>query len=267
MRGICGCVRLAALLAVACAAPGAAAAGESCHAAMPGRSAEAAGARNAQTVTLKDGREVRLAGIQVLDALDGNAEAGRRATAALDALVAGRRVILHAQAATPDRYERVSAQVVAGGVWVQQALVGRGFAYAMPNPDDASCAAGLLAAEEQARRAGAGFWGDGTFSLADGSAVPLKLAAEGRFAVVEGTVRRIGESGGRIFLDFGRRYREDFTIVIPREAHAAFADAGVDLRGLSGTGVRARGVLFEWGGPAMELRVPAALERTGTDAQ
>jgi hypothetical protein len=39
----------------------------------------------------------------------------------------------------------------------------------------------------------------------------------------------------------------------------------VDLRALSGKRVRARGVLFSWGGPAMELRVPGALELIEAD--
>jgi hypothetical protein len=85
-------------------------------------------------------------------------------------------------------------------------------------------------------------------------------AAAGRFAVVEGTVTRVGEAGGRLFLDFGRRYMEDFTLVVSRGARPTFEKAGVDLKALKGKKVRARGVLFPWGGPAIELRKPAALE-------
>jgi hypothetical protein len=95
--------------------------------------------------------------------------------------------------------------------------------------------------------------------------VRAAFVAAGRFVMVYGAVGRGGAAGGRLFLDFVRRHREDFTIVIPREAHAAFAAAGVDLGALSGKAVRARGVLFSWGGPAMELRVPWALELIEAD--
>ena len=70
---------------------------------------------------------------------------------------------------------------------------------------------------------------------------------------------------GRLFLDFGRRFNQDFSIVIPRGARAAFAAAGVDLKALAGKRVRARGVLYIWGGPALELRIPTALEIVGAD--
>jgi micrococcal nuclease len=112
---------------------------------------------------------------------------------------------------------------------------------------------------------GRGIWSDEAFAILVASAVPGPFVANGRFALVEAVVQRVGEAGGRIFLDFGRRYREDFTIVIPREAQPAFAAAGVDLRALSGRRVRARGVLFSWGGPTVELRAPGALELIAAD--
>ncbi len=85
-------------------------------------------------------------------------------------------------------------------------------------------------------------------------------AATGRFAVVEGVVHHIGETASRTYLDFGRRYTKDFTIVVPRAARRSFAAAGIDLKSLRGQKVRVRGVLFSSGGPAIEIRKPASLE-------
>ena len=48
--------------------------------------------------------------------------------------------------------------------------------------------------------------------------------------------------------------------MIPRDARAAFAAVGVDLKALTGKRVRARGILVSWGGPAIEVKLPAALE-------
>ena len=236
---------------------------EDCRGAAAIAIAAASGARDGATIGLKDGRVVRLAGIGAPSEFDGSAEAARRATAALDALVAGRRVVLHSARSEPDRYGRIVAQVVVQDEpvqWVQAALVRDGHAQVLPGSGNPDCAGQLLGLERQARRLERGLWSDAAFSILSAHSIPDALVSAGRFALVEATVRRVGEAGGRLFLDFGRRYREDFTIVIPREAHAAFAAAGVDLRALSGRRVRARGVLFSWGGPAMELRVPGALE-------
>lgn len=230
----------------------------------PVATAEAVGARDGMTVRLRDGGELRLAGILAPTRFDADAAAAERATAALDALVAGRQLVLHAAKQERDRHGRHLAQADAGE-WVQAALVRAGIARVMPGAGEPDCAAPLLALERQARAADRGFWGESVFAVADAAAIPGELVAGGRFALVEATVRRVGEAGGRLFLDSGPRHWEDFTIVIPREAHAAFAAAGMDLRGLSGRRVRARGVLFSWGGPAMEVRVPAALELIGAD--
>ena len=110
----------------------------------------------------------------------------------------------------------------------------------------------------------AGLWRDEAFAVKNASATQSLRDSAGGFAVIEGTVLRVGEAGGRLFLDFGRHYSRDFSLVVSREAQAGFAKAGLDLRGLSGKRVRVRGVLFDRGGPAMELRTPAALEIIGT---
>lgn len=234
-----------------------------CAAGLNVSPAEVLGARDGMTLRLKEGGEVRLAGIVTPTEHDGGVDAAQRAATVLDRLLAGRRVVVYA-AAERDRYGRLVAQVVAGGAWVQAALLRAGMARAMPADDAADCTAALLDAERRARMARAGFWGSELFAIEHASAVADLTAASGRFMLVEANVRRVGESGGRLYLDFGRRFTKDFTIVIPRTAQPAFAAAGMDLRGLAGKRVRARGVLFFWGGPALELHNPAALELLGT---
>ena len=46
---------------------------------------------------------------------------------------------------------------------------------------------------------------------------------------------------------------------------AMLAAAGLDLRTLVGNRVRARGILVSWGGPAVEVRLPVALELLDRD--
>ena len=233
---------------------------------MPFATVEAISARDGNTLRLKDGREVRLAGVIAANELDGDEAAARRATRALDALIAGRTIALHSRAQASDRYGRITAQVAlvdSEPRWIQAALVAEGAIRVAPEVGEPACSAALMGIERQARAKRAGLWAEARFALQNADDLPALNAAIGRFAVVDGTVRHVGESGGRLFLDFGRRFSEDFTIVIPREARKAFADAGIDLKALKGKRVRARGVLFPWGGPAVELRKPAALELLG----
>lgn len=225
-------------------------------------------ARDGATLELADGREVRLAGVVAPVGLDGDPVAAERATVALHALAAGHGVTLLGRAGSADRYARIPAQVIVAGDadrWIQAALVRAGAVRVAPGAGDPDCAASLLREEQPARTARSGLWGDPRFGVQEASDAATLLAAAGRFAVVEGFVERIGQSGASLFLDFGQRYRDAFTIVIPRGVQAAIAAAGIDPRGLSGKRVRARGVIYSRGRPALEIRTPAALELLEAD--
>jgi endonuclease YncB( thermonuclease family) len=229
---------------------------------------EAVGARDGITIRLADGREVRLAGVIAANDLDADAEAVERATRALDQAIAGRRITLHGRAQGRDRYGRLVAQVAIEGEetsWIQAALVAAGMLRVAPAAGEPACARALIVHERAARSARAGLWTSSRFAVQEAGSIAALAAATGRYAIVEGTVRRIGEAGGRLFLDFGRRYSEDFTVMIARDARAAFAAAGVDFKALTGKRVRARGVLLSWGGPAIEVKLPAALELLDQD--
>jgi endonuclease YncB( thermonuclease family) len=224
---------------------------------------EAAGARDGATLRLTDGREVRLAGVVAANDLDGDQDAAYRATAALDRLVAGKRVLLYSRPDAADRYGRILAQVALAdenGASVQGLLVANGMLRVGPEAGEAACPEPLIAHERAARAANAGLWTERRFSVESANHLAALNAAIGRFAVVEDTVTRIGETPSRTYIDFGRRYREDFTIIIPREARAEFRGAGIDLKALRGKRIRGRGVLFSSGGPAIEVRKPGSIE-------
>ncbi len=224
---------------------------------------EAVSVRDGATIRLKDGREVRLAGVIAASEIDGDAEAAARAAGQLNQLVTGKFLALHGREGVSDRYGRLIAQVVRQGDparWVLADLVAAGFLRAAPEASEMPCAPSLLDAEAEARAGQKGLWQETRFAVEQADHIEALTAASGRFAVVEGTVRRVGETSSRTYLDFGRRYNEDFTIVVPRSARAGFKAAGVDLKELPGKRVRVRGVLFLSGGPAIEIRKPASLE-------
>lgn len=227
------------------------------------QNAEASGALDGTTFRLSDGREVRLAGVIAANDMDGDRDASIRARAALDHAVAGKHVALHGRADDRNRYGMLIAQVaVAEGDtrWVQGNLVSKGMLRVAPEVSEVPCTKALLGFEWQAREEQKGVWAEPRFSVEQADHIEALTAAAGRFALVEGTVRRVGETSSRTYLDFGRRYTEDFSIIIPRAARAAFAAAGVDLKALQGKHVRVRGVIFSSGGPAIEIRNPASLE-------
>lgn len=160
--------------------------------------AQASGARDGATIELKDGRVVRLAGVIAPTGSEGNEGAARRATDALDAFVAGRRVILRFAKNETDRYGRIVAQIVVedGPIqWLQAALVNGGYVPVLPGSGDPDCSERLLILERQARKMVRGLWTEAAFSILKANSFPKAFIAEGRFALVEASVRHVGEAG------------------------------------------------------------------------
>lgn len=217
------------------------------------------------TLRLTDGRDVLLGSIIAPGILDGDPDAEVRAKAALAGLARGKRIEFFAQANTTDRYGRIPAQAVqVEGLWLEATLLERGFVRALPGSEE-KCTAALLAHERKARAANAGLWANTKFKVFAATDVAALSAAAGRFAVVEGTIRRVGEYRNRIFLDFGRRYVEDFSVVIPRDLRRALAAKGLEPKNWRGKRIRVRGVLGSWGGPAIELNSATAIEMLDTN--
>ena len=207
-----------------------------------------------RTLLLSDGREVRLAGI----------EATEQAKTALEALVSGREVALLGTRPETDRYGRVVAlvalQPAAPGRSVQQMLLELGQARVSAHVGEPGCAAALLNAEKAARTAGLGLWGDPYYVMRKAEDPAGILAVRGRFAVVEGTILSVRESGGTIYVNFGRRWSDDFTVTVLKRNERIFTAAGLPLKKLAGQHVRVRGIVEERGGPWIEAARPEQIE-------
>jgi endonuclease YncB( thermonuclease family) len=221
-----------------------------------------------RTIQLADGREVVLAGIV---APSGKTDGASAAKAALHGLVASREIHLlrlgTGVGADTDRYGRLLALVVTGsdtaaetGASVQQAMLVRGQARVAARVGDRGCAAGLWAAERAARIAGLGLWSDPYYSVKNAASPGEILTQRGRFALVEGKVLSVRESGGTIYVNFGRRWSEDFTVTIAKRNEKSFIAAGMDLKKLAGQNVRVRGMIEERGGPWIEAARPEQIE-------
>src|SRR5262249_5826379 len=149
---------------------------------------------------VEDGREIRLAGIEVpLPPASGEsgprAEAGLAARAALESMLASQSIELRQNGAVADRYRRAPAlgYVMRDGVArsVAHEMLARGFARVSAHVGDRPCAEELLAQERAARRAKLGLW-SGPYYVIVAAESGAHLAAErGRFTVAEGNVMSV----------------------------------------------------------------------------
>lgn len=89
------------------------------------------------------------------------------------------------------------------------------------------------------------------------------LAAMGRFAVVEGKVLSVRQSGATTYLNFGRHWTRDFAVTIPRRALPAFAAAGIALKSLQNRRIRVRGSVEARNGPRIEVVRAGQIEVLG----
>lgn len=208
-----------------------------------------------RTFRLDDGREVLLAAIEPAG------DTSARSKEALASLINGRDVTLHGPDDRPDRYGRQPAFVFLKGseISIQSELLTRGEALVSPAAADKACSAALLAAEATARAASRGIWAS-SVALKNAESTDDILAGIGRFAVVEGTVSSARLAGAVFYVNFGRRWTQDFAVTISRRIIPSLESAGVDLKSLKNKRVRVRGWIEKRGGPRIEVTHAGQIE-------
>jgi endonuclease YncB( thermonuclease family) len=219
---------------------------------------EVVAVRDGRTLALREGGEVRLAGIEAPEGAQGAA-----AKAALEALVlAGPLTLKRLGTQDRDRYGRVLAFVYPAGATasVQETLLAQGHARVSARIGDKACADTLLTSERTARAARLGLWTDPNFAPVAADHLAQLAAERGHFALVEGKVVSVHESGATIYLNFGRRWTEDFSVVIPSRLNRTFAAAGLAPKSLEGKRVRVRGFIEQRNGPVIEAAAPEQIE-------
>jgi endonuclease YncB( thermonuclease family) len=208
-----------------------------------------------RTLTLADNREVRLAAIEGVEP---------SAQTALSSLVTGRDITFSPLVPPKDRYGRLNMRAfIANGdatQSVEAALIAQGVALAAPRGDDDGCMALLLRAERTARAGKLGLWSDAARKILQAENPAALMTAQGKFAVVEGKVLSVRESGGTLYVNFGRRWSEDFTVTILKRNARKFTDAGAEPKSLERRNVRVRGFIEERGGPWIEAAIPEQIE-------
>ena len=220
------------------------------------------------TLRLEDGRELRLAGIAAPKrplgvAADRPWPLADKAKAALAAVVVGQDLRLEPSEPVSDRYGRLLAQLyvqVPGqdALWVQSALLERGLARVEGAAETAEIAVALLAQEGRARSARRGLWGVDFYRVRTPETVARDI---GSYQLVEGRVQAAAKVRGRVYLNFGADWREDFTVSLSSTVLRRFKRAGLDPLTLEGQRIRVRGWVQSYNGPLIEADDPQQIER------
>jgi hypothetical protein len=179
-------------------------------------------------------------------------------------MLAGQTVELSRAQPASDRYGRTRAyvDVVVDGMAraVGHAMVAGGYARVAAQVDTTACAAELLSRERAARAGKLGLWADPYYGLLGAESWAELLAEQGHFTVVEGKVLSVRESGGTIYVNFGRRWSQALTVTISKRHERIFAAAGMPPKTLENRRVRVRGFIDERNGPRIEATRPEQIE-------
>ncbi|MBZ0216084.1 MAG: thermonuclease family protein [Fimbriimonadaceae bacterium] len=245
-----------------------------------GRSGVVSRVMDGDTLQLEDGLIVRLIGAAAPKQAMKRDAAGavendtadidrlsEQAREALEKLVLGREIQIFFGGTRSDRHHRSLAHIfVSDGensLWIQEVIVGAGLARVYSYKDNRACIRALQQAESVARANELGIWKNSEFAVQPAHPPAGLLGLTDTFQIIEGRVVSAHAVNNRVFLNFGKIWREDFTGSISSRDYAKFRDAGLDLVALEGRIVRIRGWIEERGGPMIVLTHPEQLELAG----
>jgi endonuclease YncB( thermonuclease family) len=241
-----------------------------------------AGSASAKTVsvderlqlTLDDGTKLKIAGVDPPRPTPGDPGLDIRARDALADWLGGRRVAFRPAEPGRDRWGRITAFVYAPApqaagaqgqesLSVGEALIDAGFGRYEPSREVHPCRDALLAAEAGARAARLGLWADPYYAILNPGEQDSLAEKTGSFVIVEGQVSGVSSRGPRITIYLGPRKGLDFSVTVLTRSSAAFKAAYPSLAGLTGSKIRARGLLDSRFGPHIEISDLDAVEITG----
>ncbi|MBI1203894.1 MAG: hypothetical protein GC182_15445 [Rhodopseudomonas sp.] len=215
-----------------------------------------AAVRDGRTVLLANGHEVRLTAI----------ESGVDGGTMLHHLTIGKIVRLSrpegGKTGEFDRYGRLIAFATPedAAQSLQMTLLNAGQALVSARIGSKACADVLLSAEKAARAAKRGLWANPNSAPLSSDNLAGLEASRGHFALVEGHVLSVRESGAIVYVNFGRHWTRDFTVTVLKRQRRAFAAAGIDLTRLEGRRIRVRGFIEQRGGPIIAATAPEQIE-------
>jgi endonuclease YncB( thermonuclease family) len=217
-------------------------------------------------ITLQDGRSLHLAGLDPPLPTHDQPNLPLKAQNALAQRV-GPGITFVPLNYAPDRWGRLPAFVFVqdqprdAPQSLAKALLSQGFARFMPTLEARPCRAEFLAAEEAAREAHLGLWGDPSYAVVeatDRAAFDDKGATN---VIVEGRLLSVTSNTFRTTLAFSPRLERGFAVTVQQRNLAIFERSGLSFRALIGHRLRIRGLLDLRFGPQIEISSPDDIER------
>ncbi len=217
-----------------------------------------------RSLRLDDGTEVALEGLLPPSRLDHRSvpedwALPEQAAEALAQAAVGRSVELSGRAKERDRYGRRVAQVHIqsgqGQLWLQDYLIQTGHArVAIRDIHEACQSRALLRGETIARDKRRGLWAGAGYAIRAADKPWELLRYRSTLQIVEGRVKAIARVRSKVFINFGREWKRDFTIGIRWSFAKKLRVAGLKIEQLKGRKVRVRGWIERRGGPYIQLR-------------
>ncbi|MBT4016568.1 MAG: thermonuclease family protein [Alphaproteobacteria bacterium] len=215
------------------------------------------------TVVLDDQRQVRLVGIQAPKLPLGRDYVQKQpfadeSKAGLKDLVLGKIVRLSWGGRRQDRHGRALAHLhLADGTWVQGWLLERGLARVYSFRDNRTRVDAMLALESAAREGREGLWSHDYYKIITASRSHKMVDT---FQLVKARIKDAVRIKGRVYLNFGADWREDFTVTISPKNGRLFSKAGLRPETWSGREIRVRGWINWRNGPMIEATHPEQIE-------
>lgn len=169
-------------------------------------------------------------------------------------LVEGKYVRIEFDVQRTDKYGRLLGYcfVDKNGVFVNGELIRQGYAVLYTYPPNVKYVDLLVRLQKQARKNKRGLWG--AYEVVDSDEAYKYI---NQIRTVKGKVLSTYQSSQSVFLNFGRDYRTDFTIVIFDNVLKSFYDRGIDpVSFYRGKIVEVTGRIREYNGPEIIVNSP-----------
>jgi endonuclease YncB( thermonuclease family) len=161
-----------------------------------------------------------------------------------------------------DRYGVPLAQVMReDSVWIQDVMLSKGFAWADISGAGKKMLDVLRSMEADARAKKLGFWANPAYAVKTPDNVQNYTNS---YQIVEGKVLYVTKKNNYTYINFGRDWKKDFTINMPKKTWRYFSSItseGFDPSPWGGRLIRIRGwVEDKENGPTIELTDPQQIE-------
>jgi len=222
------------------------------------------------TILLKDGTIIRLSSIDIPDfAIWRDAPYSEAALELLqNTLPEGTEVMMYqTRMAKKGRLNRMKHDLAhlmtkKDNIWIQGLLLSHGLARVYTTPNAVEMLDQMLDAETSARNNAMGIWAKDSEYQVITPAQTSDLI--GDFVIVEGTVQKAASVRNNIYLNFGKDWKTDFTVMVTPEMRKKLSKQGISALSLAKERIRVRGWLREYNGPLIELELKIKTTKIAT---